>query len=158
MTEIFLAGASEIPELVRLRLAYFGEEFGQIPPEILSRINTHLPLHFSAHLNKDCFCIVARDIRSGRIPACTVLCCREIPANPRFPDGKGGYVLGVYTEPEYRRQGIATGLMQRLLAEAKRLGLNRVELSASEMGKPIYEKLGFAVSHSHFTEMETEIQ
>ena len=48
--------------------------------------------------------------------------------------------------------------MQQLLAEAKRLGLDLVTLSASDMGRPIYEKLGFSVSRSKFTEMEITIE
>jgi GNAT superfamily N-acetyltransferase len=78
----------------------------------------------------------------------------EKPANPFFPCGRSGYVLGVFTEPAYRGQGLATQIMAQILAEAKRLALDTVTLSASDMGKGIYEKLGFTVRHSKFTEME----
>ena len=69
---------------------------------------------------------------------------------------KDGGVLktGVDILPDHRRQGIASALMQMLLEKAKALRLDTVTLSASEMGRGIYEKLGFTVKESHFTEME----
>ena len=158
MIEIGTAAASDIPELVRLRLAYFDEEFGTLPPEKLTAIREQLPLYFTAHLNRDCFCYTAKADGTAHACACAILCVTEKPANPHFPNGKTGYVLGVFTEQEYRGQGCATRIMQHLIADAKRLGLDLVTLSASDMGRPIYEKLGFTVSHSKFTEMELEIE
>ncbi|MBQ8922165.1 MAG: GNAT family N-acetyltransferase [Oscillospiraceae bacterium] len=154
MTEIRIAGEADIPALVRLRLAYFDEEFGTLPEETDAHLRMQLPQFFAEHLNRDCFGFLASAEPGGAPCASAILCCSAIAPNPRFPDGKRGYVLGVYTEPEHRGKGCATLLMQRLLQEAKRLGLNLVSLSASDMGRPIYEKLGFTVSHSHFTEME----
>ncbi len=158
MTEIRLAGETDIPELVRLRLAYFDEEFGTLPAETDARIRAQLPLFFAEHLNRDCFGFLASTEPDGTPCACALLSCSAMPPNPRFPEGRRGYVLGVYTEPAHRGKGCATMLMQRLLEEAKRMKLNLVSLSASEMGRPIYEKLGFRVCQSHFTEMETEIK
>ena len=70
------------------------------------------------------------------------------------PSGKIGLLSSMFTEPAYRGQGLATQIMTQILAEAKRLALDTVTLSASDMGKGIYEKLGFTVRHSKFTEME----
>ena len=157
MIEVRIAGEADIPELVRLRLAYFDEEFGNLPEETDAHLRRQLPQFFTEHLNRDCFGFLAAAGPGGTPCASAILCCAAMAPNPRFPDGKKGCVLGVYTEPEYRGRGCATLLMQRLLQEADRLGLNLVELSASEMGRPIYEKLGFTVSHSHFTEMELSL-
>ena len=154
MTEVRIAGTADIPALIRLRLEYFDEEFGRLPDETDARIREQLPLFFAEHLNRDCYGFLAAAEPGGEPCASAILCCSALPPNPRFPEGKKGYVLSVYTEPEHRGKGCATMLMQRLLDEAKRLGLNLVTLSASGMGKPIYEKLGFRVCKSHFTEME----
>ena len=78
----------------------------------------------------------------------------EKPANPFFPNGRTGYVLGVFTEPAYRGKGIATRMMQLIQDIAKAHSLDQVTLSASDMGKRIYEKIGFRVKQSKFTEME----
>ena len=57
-----------------------------------------------------------------------------------------GMVSSVYTLPEYRRRGISRQLMLLLIAEAKELQIRRLVLWASEMGRPMYEGLGFAQS------------
>lgn len=59
------------------------------------------------------------------------------------PTGKAGYIVNVYTKQEYRRQGIATQLLNRILEDAKERNVGKLYLSATDMGKPVYEKLGF---------------
>lgn len=148
-----LASKEDIPALVRLRLAYFEEEFGALPQAQLEAISAQLPQYFAAHLGEACIAAVAA-LPNGHLAACALLTVTESPANPSFPNGRQGYVLGVFTEPQHRGRGLATRIMQQILAESRRLRLDTVRLSASEMGKGIYERLGFAVRTSHFTEME----
>jgi GNAT superfamily N-acetyltransferase len=57
-----------------------------------------------------------------------------------------GMVSSVYTLPEYRRQGIARELMRMLITQAKKLQIRRLVLWASEMGRPLYEDIGFEPS------------
>ncbi|MBR4201097.1 MAG: GNAT family N-acetyltransferase [Oscillospiraceae bacterium] len=151
--QIRLAVQNDIPELCRLRLAYFDEEFGALPQTQLDAISAQLPAYFREHLGRDCITAAAA-LPDGTLASNAILMISEKPANPFFPNGRSGYILGVYTMPEYRGQGIATKLMQLLQEEAKRLRLDIVTLSASEMGKSIYEKIGYSVRHTKFTEME----
>lgn len=154
MQMVFRAAAlSDIPELCRLRLAYFEEDFGKLPEPQIAAISAQLPQYFSAHLGRDC-AVFAAEAPDGTLAANAILLCSEKPANPYFPNGKSGYVLGVYTMPEYRGQGIATRLMQMLQEYAAAVPLDIVTLSASEMGMGVYEKIGFTVRHTGFTEME----
>lgn len=53
-------------------------------------------------------------------------------------------VTGVATPAEHRGQGIASWLLLRALAEARREGLRSASLQATKAGAPIYERLGFA--------------
>jgi GNAT superfamily N-acetyltransferase len=53
-------------------------------------------------------------------------------------------VTGVATPPEQRGRGIASWLMLRALAEARRQGAATASLQATKAGAPIYERLGFA--------------
>jgi GNAT superfamily N-acetyltransferase len=57
--------------------------------------------------------------------------------------GEQGLVLNVYTEPGWRRRGLAERLMRALLAWADARGLSSVVLHASDEGRPLYERLGF---------------
>ncbi len=69
------------------------------------------------------------------------------PAHPYDLECRRATILNVYTEPEYRRQGIARLLMQTMIAWCKQQGFARVTLHASDEGKPLYESLGFEQSN-----------
>jgi GNAT superfamily N-acetyltransferase len=54
------------------------------------------------------------------------------------------YIDDVETVATYRRRGFAETLMQRMLCDAAAAGATESILSASPMGKPLYQKLGYA--------------
>ena len=56
--------------------------------------------------------------------------------------------------PEYRRQGIAFRLMNRLLKAAEELELDFVELKATEDGYRLYKSLGFEDTVSKYHNMK----
>jgi GNAT superfamily N-acetyltransferase len=53
-------------------------------------------------------------------------------------------VVNVYTEPRWRRRGIARGLMNIVMRWSMAQGFDRVVLHASDDGRPLYASLGFA--------------
>ena len=57
--------------------------------------------------------------------------------------GKVAYISNMYTLPAYRRQGIASALIERLLGEAEERGVKVINLHATPAGKAVYEKFGF---------------
>ena len=69
------------------------------------------------------------------------------PANPKDPCTQRAVILNVYTEPEFRRRGIARQIMLSILAWVKDHGLRSVNLHASDEGRQLYEKLGFAATN-----------
>jgi GNAT superfamily N-acetyltransferase len=82
----------------------------------------------------------------GEAVACALLVWIVMPPNFAAFARKRGFVSSVYTVPEYRRQGIARRLMTDLLAWAEAEGLSRLILWSSDMGRPLYEDLGFIPS------------
>lgn len=54
-----------------------------------------------------------------------------------------GYLLNVYVEPEHRRKGLARELVRQSLEICQERGITIVTLHASDMGRPVYESLGF---------------
>ena len=54
------------------------------------------------------------------------------------------YIDDVETEAAYRRRGFAETLTRRMLCDAATTGAAESILSASPMGKPLYQKLGYA--------------
>ena len=61
--------------------------------------------------------------------------------------GRHAIVLNVFTEPEWRRQGVAELLMQRVLEWAAEVRLDRLVLHASAEGRALYERLGFVATN-----------
>lgn len=59
------------------------------------------------------------------------------------PSGRMAYIMNMYTDPEYRRRGIALGTLDRLVSDARERGITSISLEATEMGRPLYEKYGF---------------
>jgi GNAT superfamily N-acetyltransferase len=58
--------------------------------------------------------------------------------------GKGvRYVANLYTARPYRRRGIATALMSRLLRDDAKLGAAKSVLLSSHTGRCLYEQLGY---------------
>jgi GNAT superfamily N-acetyltransferase len=57
--------------------------------------------------------------------------------------GEEAYILNVYTEPQYRRQGAARQLLEAIIAWCRERGCARVTLHPSEEGQPLYASLGF---------------
>src|SRR5215467_7737813 len=69
------------------------------------------------------------------------------PAHAYDLDCRRATILNVYTDPEYRRRGIARRLMETMIAWCKEQGLARVTLHASDDGRHLYESLGFQDSN-----------
>jgi|GEM_PF-214077 len=67
----------------------------------------------------------------------------EVMPTYHNPSGKKAYVMNMYTDPEYRRQGIAYKTLDKLVGEANALGVTAISLEATEAGRPLYEKYGF---------------
>ena len=73
---------------------------------------------------------------------CSVNLYRVLPGR-KLPKGKRAYLQNVYVVPSYRGNGIAKKLVALAVDEAKLKGHERIELHASEAGKPLFEKCGF---------------
>ena len=57
--------------------------------------------------------------------------------------GDVGEITGVVTLPAHRRRGLGTAMTWAAVAEAARRGCTAITLSASEMGYPVYLRMGF---------------
>lgn len=59
------------------------------------------------------------------------------------PTGKKAYIMNMYTNPEYRRQGIAYHTLDLLIKDSRKQGISQIALEATDMGRPLYERYGF---------------
>ena len=57
--------------------------------------------------------------------------------------GKKAYIMNIYTEPAYRRRGIAYKILDLLVSDVRSKEITSISLEATEAGRPLYEKYGF---------------
>lgn len=59
------------------------------------------------------------------------------------PSGKIGLLSSMFTDPDYRRKGIAKELLSRVIDDARKYGCGTVQITASDMGVKLYSSFGF---------------
>ena len=67
----------------------------------------------------------------------------EKPPYFSCPSGRIGLLSSMYTDPAYRRRGIAKELLRRVTEEARAYGCGCVQITASDMGVLLYTDFGF---------------
>ena len=69
------------------------------------------------------------------------------PRKREIAEGRHAIVLNVFTEPEWRRRGLALLLMQEILRWTREEQLDRLVLHATAPARPLYECLGFVMTN-----------
>lgn len=59
------------------------------------------------------------------------------------PSGKMGLLSSMFTNPNYRRKGIAKELLSRVVKDAREYGCGTIQITASDMGVKLYTAFGF---------------
>jgi ribosomal protein S18 acetylase RimI-like enzyme len=147
------ATIEDIDILIKLRVDYLITDKGDLTLEEEAAVRLQLKGYFNKHINNGFIAILAEE--DTKVVSTAFLAISEKPANPSFITGKTGTLLNVLTYPEYRRRGIATKVIEKILHEAKEIGVSSIDLSATQDGKPLYEKLGF--TESKYTSMKLQL-
>jgi len=64
------------------------------------------------------------------------------------PNGRIGLLSSMFTDPDYRRMGIAKELLSRVINEARDYGCGTVQITASDMGVLLYTDFGFVKNNN----------
>ena len=139
------ASASYIPEILRQRRRMYED----------MHYNNAIALDTMASLSSSYLKTAMADgsfrawlaVDDARVVAGGAVVISPWPAHPYDLQCRRATILNVYTDPEYRRRGIARQLMQTMIAWCKREGFPRVTLHASDDGRALYESLGFEPSN-----------
>ncbi|MDE5967232.1 MAG: GNAT family N-acetyltransferase, partial [Lachnospiraceae bacterium] len=57
--------------------------------------------------------------------------------------GLEGYILNIYTSPEFRKRGFANQILDNIIKYSQKNNIKRLWLNSSEQGKKLYEERGF---------------
>lgn len=72
------------------------------------------------------------------------------------PTGEKGYIMNMYTAPEYRRRGIAAHTLRLLCSHARRRGVTSLSLEATDAGRPLYLSCGFKAAENEMEMVSDE--
>ena len=137
---------ADIPDLIRLRRMMF-EDMGFDDPEKLGAADASVAAYLATALPAQQFqgwlAVTAAGVAVG---SGGVVIDRH-PPGPNNLSGQVGYIMNVVTDPRYRRRGIARRIMETMLEWLSGQGIQNLALHASEMGRPLYEQLGFEPSN-----------
>jgi GNAT superfamily N-acetyltransferase len=136
------AAIEDINILIKLRIDYLLADRGYLTKDEETAIGLQLTSYYKKHINRDFIALLAEV--DNNVVSTAFLVISEKPANPAFITGKTGTLLNVFTYPKYRKMGLATKLICQIIDEAKQLCVSSIDLLATQDGKPLYEKLGFA--------------
>lgn len=130
-----------VDEFWNLRLRLF-EELGEISENTnVYELERATKEYYSLHINKDLISWGVFD--EGTIAASGSLCLFErIPYHENLA-GREGYILNIYTCPEFRNRGIAGLLLNEIIKYASKHQIKRLWLNSSEAGKSLYFQRGF---------------
>jgi len=69
-------------------------------------------------------------------------------SSDKVPSERSAWIAMVLTDPNFRRRGLANALLGHGIAYAESHGASTIWLDATEMGRPVYEKLGFGTTYT----------
>ena len=140
--QYYRASHAHIQELIDFRITFMQSLGGTQAPEVVDELSQSLAGFFHRALSNDTYiCWLAAD--GDRIIGLGGMSIREHPGNFKNPSGKVGYLMNMYTAPSYRRRGICSALVQRLIETGTGMGIRAFELHATNEGEPVYQKQGF---------------
>ena len=138
MIEYKLLTIDKIETFARMRIRQLIEEGAtadaDLLPALLDYYGRHLPDGtFVAYLAMD----------EDRIVGTGAVSMVEKPAWFGCPTGRIGLISSMWTDGDYRRQGIAKRLLSLVTDAARENGCGTVWVTASDMGVPFYGRFGF---------------
>lgn len=147
MSEITIRPATldDIPDLVRLRRLMF-ESMGYDDAELLDTADQAAHAYFFQAIPAGEFHGWLAVTSGGKPVATGGVVIDHHPPGPNNLSGQSGYIMNMSTVPAYRRRGIARQIMLAMLTWLHERAISKVILHPSDMGKPLYESLGFVES------------
>lgn len=135
---------AELDEFINMRIAQLTEEYistGRTVPEGVD-LKSSLKDYYERHMTDGTF-VSWLAIDGDKIIGTSGMSFVEKPPYFTCPTGRLGLLSSMYTNPDYRRMGIARELLHRVVEEARAYGCGAVHITASDMGVKLYTAYGF---------------
>lgn len=136
------ADTTDIGLLADARIAFLTEFWGPQDEAVTAKLRTELLRYFADTLpNENYICWYA--MCNNEFAGIGGMAVSRKPGSFRAPDGRSGYIMNMYTVPEFRRRGIGRAILEKLMESGRQAGITFFELHAAEQGVSLYRKNGF---------------
>ena len=128
----------ELDTFIKMRINQLREEGAKEDIDLYSALNDY----YKRHMADGTFVAwLALDV--DKIIGTSGMSFVEKPPYFGCPSGKIGLLSSMFTDKDYRRKGIASELLKRVVDEARKYGCGTVQITASDMGVKLYTAFGF---------------
>ncbi len=128
----------DLETFIRTRIAQLREEGATEQTDLVPALRDY----YHRHLADGTF-VSWLALNGDRIVGTSGMSFVEKPPYFGCPTGRIGLLSSMYTDPGYRRRGIARELLRRVVEEARAYGCGAVQITASDMGVLLYTDFGF---------------
>lgn len=140
--EIRRIDIKDVEVLTKFRLDYLEEMQGIMDKDYKEVLYSELNNHFKSEMAQDrVFAFMA--VKGESSVSFGAMVIKKIPGDSAKPVYLEGDILNMYTIPGERRKGMSSLILQELINEAKRRGINKISLHTSKDGEKLYRKFGF---------------
>lgn len=136
------ANVSHIPSIIDFRIKFLIDFGGPQPIEAQNKLREELYHYFNKHIAEDSYIGCLAFVESKVVGAGGMKVI-EYPGGFQNLKGRRGYIMNMYTLPEFRKQGICSTILKQLIEIAGELNIYSFELHATKEGEPVYIKHGF---------------
>ncbi len=129
---------NDLETFIQMRIRQLREEGAKDERDLAPMLRDYYTRHMADGTFVSWLCL-----DGSRIVGTSGMSFVEKPPYYGCPNGRIGLLSSMFTEPEYRRRGIARRLLSLVVEEAKAYGCGTVQITASNMGVLLYANFGF---------------
>ena len=130
--------ASDLDTFISMRITQLREEGATEDIDLVPTLKDY----YNRHLSDGTF-VSWLAVDGEKIVGTSGMSFVEKPPYFSCPTGRIGLLSSMFTNPDYRRMGIAKELLDRVVNEAREYGCGAVHITASDMGVKLYTAYGF---------------
>lgn len=131
--------------ITRMRIQMLDEVTEEPLPEGLDSSVHHFILKHM--MDETCLGVVAE--QDGQVIADAVVYLFETMPDEVNVTGMTAMLYNVYTQPEYRGQGIMARMLPEVIRLAREAGAIELKMSAEKKAIPLYDRMGFRLSDNN---------
>jgi GNAT superfamily N-acetyltransferase len=133
---------ADIPAITRHRLGMM-REMQLATPDQWAAYDPHFRTFAQREIQAGNFNSFLAETPAGEVVSGGAVFVVPWPGNPSDRLQQRAFILNVYTEPEFRRRGIARAVVGAMVDWCRARGFHSVRLLASDAGRPLYQSMGF---------------